>query len=224
MCEKTGVLELLSAENKSPGHWVKDHIWPMDSTDMKWSTSMCVSFVVWKTEEISRLWELYTHPVNSPVKHCTIVCLVSPVSTQGQAYSLLAQNQSSFLGRGKCLWSPLSLTPWSIHPVMNEEAVKRGKAGGHFCVCVCVRAVVVEFFYPLTVSIPSRSKADHVLLSFTHSLYGRQNKSTHRDQLWSRNVLSSELRAVTEYGNTQRKRQGLDPLNCLLLHAGFCTT
>lgn len=67
---------------------------------------------------------------------CYCVTVHLPASTQGLGYSLLAQNQSSILGRGKCLWCPLSLNLWSIHPVMNDEVVKGGKAGVHLSVCL----------------------------------------------------------------------------------------
>lgn len=62
---------------------------------------------------------------------------------------------------------------------MNEEAVKGGEAGVYVCVCVCVKSQV---FYQLSENI------QQFIVSFTRSLYSRQNRLTHTDQLWSKNV------------------------------------
>lgn len=155
---------------------VKDHIWPIDSTDMKRSESMCFVFCCVKDTHYERQrrsghWGGDAQP--GPALSNTVLLCDCPTSTQGHAYSLLALNQSSILGRGSGFEAPFSLALWSIHPVMNEEAVKGGKAG------VCFRVFFVcmgtHTLLSLAVSVSllkpySRSKADHALLSSTHSL------------------------------------------------------
>jgi len=139
MSEKQVFWSLYLWKNKRSGLWVKDHIWHMDSTKEKRSIGMCVcvcvsSFCCVKdslTERwgIRRLWEWPT-PNDSPVKHCTIVCKGMYLQPPGPESELL-------FGQGNSLWSPVPLTLWSIHPIMNEEVVKGGKAGVHLCLCVC---------------------------------------------------------------------------------------
>lgn len=70
---------------------------------------------------------------------------------------------------------------------MNEEAVKGGEAGVYVCVCVCVCVHAVceksQVFYQLSENM------QQCIVSFTRSLYSRQNRLTHTDQLWSKNVI-----------------------------------
>lgn len=70
-----------------------------------------------------------THPTTSLVKHCIIVWNGINLEPPGPESELLFH-------QGKWLWSPRSLTLWSVHPVMNEVAVKGWKAGVHAYVCL----------------------------------------------------------------------------------------
>lgn len=121
---KTGVLKPLLMENKRPGLWVKDHIWPMDSIDMKSSTSMCFVFCCVKDTLCERQrrsghWGGDAHPVT--VLSNTVLLCDCPPSILHTGTSLQPPGPKSEVhsGQGKWLWSPLF--PGSlIHPACNE--------------------------------------------------------------------------------------------------------
>lgn len=103
-----------------------------------------VSFVLQLvSQRFRRWWEWYT-PIDSPVKHCTIVCiltsLLSPTPDSG-----LISFSSFFMDEGSVFESLFLSTLWSIYPIMNEEAVKGWKAGVHLCVCVHTLSWAMSF-------------------------------------------------------------------------------
>lgn len=115
---KTGVFEPLSVENKRPGLRVKDHIWPMDSTDMKWSTRMCVSFVLWKTQ-IRTLWGWYTYPITA-LSDTVLLCDLPPSSLHtGTSLEPPGPESELLSGQGEVSLKPPFLDSL-IHSPCNE--------------------------------------------------------------------------------------------------------
>ena len=97
--------------------------------------SPCVSFVVEKTyrvclSEVQKMvGVIHTHwQLSQTLYYCE--CFDRSVTPSTRIRAL-------FLDRGSVFEAPFPSTLWSIHPVMNEEAVKEGKAGVGLCVCVC---------------------------------------------------------------------------------------
>lgn len=141
---------------------------------------MCGSFVWWGD----------THPITALPN--TVLLCERPACTQGPA-CILAHNHCFFLGRGSVFEAPFPLARWFIHPVMNEEAVKRQ--------CRCSLLYVCHFFCQLTKS---------------------KERETSRSQLSVYHTLSTVdktyLYTDTNYGPWIHRNQGWAGVNFWMFH------
>lgn len=168
MCKEDRCLEPLSVENKRPGLWVKDHIWPLDSVKC-----VCVRVCPCVLLSLEEMEEPITVLLN------TVPLCDPPPSNlhMGSSVDHLGPEPVIFPCRGSGFEAPCPRL-WSIRPLLNEKAVKGHKAGVHVRACVCSGSPEVFCQFPENVQ---SLKADHVLLSFTaHSVVDKTLKHSCR--------------------------------------------